>query len=229
MSDSKKSGKIRIVMADDHRLFREGLRRLLELESDIEIVGEAVDGEEAVSLVLATDPDIVLLDINMPKMDGGQVINHLKSSGKPIHSRFIAITAYDDEEHLAVFSSIGINGYILKSSSMSDLLSALRAVYHGESYVDPKVAGKLLSSFQKRKEEQNVMLLLTQREKEVLFWLSQGFSNAEISHKIVLSEKTVKNHVSHLLKKLGLNDRTQAAVLAWRMGLAQNSSIVPSN
>ncbi len=101
--------------------------------------------------------------------------------------------------------------------------------YHGESYVDPKVAGKLLSSFQKRKEEQNVMLLLTQREKEVLFWLSQGFSNAEISHKIVLSEKTVKNHVSHLLKKLGLNDRTQAAVLAWRMGLAQNASTGSSN
>ena len=223
MNDSK---KIRIVLADDHRLFREGLRRLLELESDIEIVGEAKDGEEAVDLVLATDPDIVLLDINMPKMDGGQVIKQLK--GSPIHSRFVAITAYDDEEHLATLSAIGINGYILKSSSMPDLLAALRAVFNGESYVDPKVAGKLLSSFQKRKEEQDVMLLLTQREKEVLFWLSQGFNNAEISSKMVLSEKTVKNHVSHLLKKLGLNDRTQAAVLAWRMGLVQNSSTAPS-
>ena len=218
--------KIRIVLADDHRLFREGLRRLLELESDIEIVGEAKDGEEAVDLVLATDPDIVLLDINMPKMDGGQVIKQLK--GSPVHSRFVAITAYDDEEHLATLSAIGINGYILKSSSMPDLLSALRAVYNGESYVDPKVAGKLLSSFQKRKEEHDVMLLLTQREKEVLFWLSQGFNNAEISNKMVLSEKTVKNHVSHLLKKLGLNDRTQAAVLAWRMGLVQSSSTAPT-
>jgi len=215
-------GKIRIVLADDHRLFREGLRRLLELESDIEIVGEAKDGEEAVDLVLATDPDIVLLDINMPKMDGGQVIKRLK--GSPIHSKFVAITAYDDEEHLATLSAIGISGYILKSSSMPDLLAALRAVHSGESYVDPKVAGKLLSSFQKRKEEQDVMLLLTQREKEVLFWLSQGFNNAEISSKMVLSEKTVKNHVSHLLKKLGLSDRTQAAVLAWRMGLVQSSS-----
>ncbi len=220
MNDSGKA-KIRIVMADDHRLFREGLRRLLELESDLEIVGEAKDGQETVDLVLATDPDIVLLDINMPKMDGGQVIDHLKDS--PIHSRFIAITAYDNEEHLAKLSALGINGYILKTSSMPDLLSALRAVYNGESYVDPKVAGKLLSSFQRRREEQDVMHLLTQREKEVLFWLSQGFSNAEISRKIVLSEKTVKNHVSHLLKKLGLNDRTQAAVLAWRMGFAQKT------
>ncbi len=211
--------KIRIALADDHRLFREGLRRLLELEDDIEIVGEAKDGAEAVDLVKMTDPDIVLLDINMPKLDGGQVVKQLK--GSAIHSKFVAITAYDDEEHLATLSAIGINGYILKSSSMPDLLAALRSVHSGESYVDPKVAGKLLSSFQKRKEEQDVMLLLTQREKEVLFWLSQGFSNAEISNKMVLSEKTVKNHVSHLLKKLGLNDRTQAAVLAWRMGMVQ--------
>jgi DNA-binding NarL/FixJ family response regulator len=214
--------KIRVAMADDHRLFREGLRRLLELESDIEVVGEAKDGAEAVDMILSTEPDIVLLDINMPKMDGGQVVKKLKNSG--LRTKFVAITAYDDEEHLAALSAIGINGYILKSSSMPDLLSALRSVHNGESYVDPKVAGKLLSSFQKRKEEQDVMLLLTQREKEVLFWLSQGFNNAEISAKMVLSEKTVKNHVSHLLKKLGLNDRTQAAVLAWRMGLVQTSS-----
>jgi DNA-binding NarL/FixJ family response regulator len=219
--------RIRIVLADDHRLFREGLRRLLELESDMEIVGEAKDGAEAVELIMATDPDIVLLDINMPILDGGQVIKQLKTNGCRIHSRFVAITAYDDEEHMASLSSMGINGYVLKSSSTPDLLAALRSVYKGESYVDPKVAGKLLSSFQKRKAEQDVMVLLTQREKEVLFWLSQGFNNAEISNKMVLSEKTVKNHVSHLLKKLELNDRTQAAVLAWRMGLVQTSTTSP--
>jgi DNA-binding NarL/FixJ family response regulator len=216
-----KMKKIRIVIADDHRLFREGLRRLLELESDIEIVGEAKDGAEAVDLILITDPDVVLLDINMPKMDGGEVIKHLRGSN--IHSKFMAITAYDDEEHLANLSAQGINGYILKSSSMPDLLAALRSVSDGESYVDPKVVGKLLSSF-KRKEENDVMQLLTQREKEVLFWLSQGFNNLEISAKMVLSEKTVKNHISHLLRKLNLNDRTQAAVLAWRMGLIQNDT-----
>jgi DNA-binding NarL/FixJ family response regulator len=222
-----KMKKIRIVIADDHRLFREGLRRLLELEDDLEIVGEAKDGAEAVDLILITDPDVVLLDINMPKMDGGEVIKRLRGSN--IHSKFMAITAYDDEEHLANLSAQGINGYILKSSSMPDLLAALRSVSGGESYVDPKVAGKLLSSF-KRKEENDVMRLLTQREKEVLFWLSQGFNNLEISAKMVLSEKTVKNHVSHLLRKLNLNDRTQAAVLAWRMGLIQNNPPnTPSN
>jgi DNA-binding NarL/FixJ family response regulator len=220
-----KMKKIRIVIADDHRLFREGLRRLLELEGDLEIVGEAKDGAEAVDLILTTDPDVVLLDINMPKMDGGQVIKRLRGSN--IHSKFMAITAYDDEEHLADLSAQGINGYILKSSSMPDLLVALRSVSGGESYVDPKVAGKLLSSF-KRKEENDVMQLLTQREKEVLYWLSQGFNNLEISAKMVLSEKTVKNHVSHLLRKLNLNDRTQAAVLAWRMGLIQNDTPNPN-
>ena len=218
--------KIRIVVADDHRLFREGLRRLLELESDLEIVGEAKDGAEAVELILATNPDVVLLDINMPMMDGGQVIKRLR--GRNVPTKFMAITAYDDEEHLANLSALGINGYVLKSSSTPDLVAALRAVNSGESYVDPKVAGKLLSSFQKQKEESDVMQLLTQREKEVLFWLSQGFSNLEISAKMVLSEKTVKNHVSHLLKKLNLNDRTQAAVLAWRMGLVQSMSVPPS-
>jgi len=219
--------KIRIVVADDHRLFREGLRRLLELESDLEIAGEAKDGAEAVEIILATNPDVVLLDINMPVMDGGQVMKRLR--GANIQSKFMAITAYDDEEHLANLSALGINGYILKSSSMPDLLAALRSVSNGESYVDPKVAGKLLSSFQKQKKESDVMQLLTQREKEVLFWLSQGFNNLEISAKMVLSEKTVKNHVSHLLKKLNLNDRTQAAVLAWRMGLVQSMTPPPSN
>ena len=219
--------KIRIVVADDHRLFREGLRRLLELESDLEIVGEAKDGAEAVEIILATNPDVVLLDINMPVMDGGQVMKRLR--GANIQSQFMAITAYDDEEHLANLSALGVNGYILKSSSMPDLLSALRSVSSGESYVDPKVAGKLLSSFQKQKKENDVMLLLTQREKEVLFWLSQGFNNLEIAAKMVLSEKTVKNHVSHLLKKLNLNDRTQAAVLAWRMGLVQSTTPPPGN
>ena len=216
--------KIRIVVADDHRLFREGLRRLLELESDLDVVGEAKDGAEAVDMILAPDPDVVLLDINMPKLDGGQVIKRLR--GTNLRAKFMAITAYDDEEHLANLSALGINGYILKSSSMPDLLSALRSVYDGESYVDPRVAGKLLSSFHKHKEESDVMRHLTQREREVLFWLSQGFSNIEISAKMVLSEKTVKNHVSHLLKKLNLNDRTQAAVLAWRMGLVQSVSSV---
>lgn len=215
--------RIRIVIADDHRLFRDGLRRLLELETDVSIVGEATNGEEAVSVVLETDPDIVLLDINMPKLNGAEVIKRIRSfPDNPVSSKFVAITAYDDDEHVASLSGIGISGYILKSSSMSDVMIALRSIHGGETYVDPKVAGKMLASFQRHKEEQDIESLLTTRERDVLYWLSQGFNNIEIAEKMVLSEKTVKNHVSHLLKKLNLNDRTKAAVLAWRLGLVKN-------
>ena len=123
--------KIRVLLADDHRLFREGLRRLLEIEGDIEVVGEAKDGQETVELALDTAPDIILLDVNMPKMNGGQVIRALRN-GKT-SARFVVITAYDDEEYLTTLSASGISGYILKSSGLSELLFALRTVYNGES------------------------------------------------------------------------------------------------
>lgn len=211
---------IRIVLADDHKLFRDGLRRLLELEPDVIIAGESVNGEETVQMVLDLNPDIVLLDLNMPKMSGSEVIKHVMSiKDRPIRTKFIAITAYDDDAHVASMASLGLSGYILKSSGISDLMHAIRAVMEGESYVDPKVAGKLLSTVQRQRSDGDLVYMLTGREKEVLYWLSQGFNNAEISSKMMLSEKTVKNHVSHMLKKLGLNDRTKAAVLAWRIGI----------
>ena len=213
--------KIRVVLADDHRLFRDGLRRLLELEADIEVIGEARDGVEAIEITRKLLPDLLLLDVNMPHKDGGAVVREL--SPELTRVKFVVITAYDDEEHLADLSSAGVDGYVLKSSGLSEFLSAVRSVARGDPYVDPKVAGKLLSSFHKHKEERDQLTDLTQREKEVLFWLSQGYSNAEIAAKMVLSEKTVKNHVSHLLRKLDLTDRTQAAVLAWKMGLAQRA------
>lgn len=218
---------MRVVLADDHRLFRDGLRRLLELEQDIKIVGEAKNGEETVQIILATDPDIVLLDINMPRMDGGEVVRRLV--GSPIHSKFVAITAYDDEEHLSALSSMGVSGYILKSSSMPDLMEALRSVYSGETYIDPKVAGKLFSSMKRHREEDELLQTLTRREREVLYWISQGLNNSEISDKMILSEKTVKNHVSHLLRKLNLNDRTKAAVMAWKIGIVDPSTPPPES
>ena len=212
--------KIKILLADDHRLFREGLRRLLEFEDDMEVVGEAKDGLEAVNLAVETSPDIILLDINMPVLNGGQVVKKLRDEN--CNPKYLVITAYDDEENVLTLSSSGISGYILKSSGMNDLLSAVRLVCNGGSYIDPKVAGKFFSSFQKHRDKENILLQLTQRERDVFSLLSQGYSNQEISDRLILSEKTVKNHVSHLLKKLGLNDRTQAAVLAWKMGLVKS-------
>jgi DNA-binding NarL/FixJ family response regulator len=213
--------RIRVVLADDHRLFREGLKRLLDLESDIEVIGEARDGVEALQVVRGTNPDVLLFDVNMPVMDGVQLVKELSGSAKGL--KFVAITAFDDEDHLAALSSIGVHGYVLKASGLLELLSAVRSVARGEAYVDPKVAGKLLTSFHRRREERDLLVDLTPREMEVLYWLSQGFNNLEIAGKMVLSEKTVKNHVSHVLRKLELSDRTQAAVLAWKLGLAQRS------
>lgn len=210
--------RIRVVLADDHRLFRDGLKRLLELESDIAVVGEAGDGLDALRVVREKNPDILLMDVNMPKLDGIQLVHEL-SGTRGLH--FVAITAHDDEEHLSALSAAGVHGYVLKASGMIELLSAVRSVARGEPYVDPKVAGKLLSTFHQRKEERDLIDELTPKEREVLYWIAQGMNNADIAGQMVLSEKTVKNHVSHVLRKLDLKDRTQAAVLAWRLGVAQ--------
>lgn len=211
---------IKVVLVDDHRLFLDGLKKLLELEQDIEIIGEARDGEEAVRVITDKKPDVVLLDISMPKGDGVQVIRQLKSRAVP--SRFLVITAYDDEESLWALSSAGVHGYLLKESGYLELISAVRSVARGEPYIDPKVAGRLLTSFHEDDEDEP-LCNLTPREKETFYWLSQGLKNEEIASKMVVSEKTVKGHVSHILKKLGLRDRTQVAIMAWRLGLAQRS------
>ena len=212
---------IQIVLADDHKLFRDGLRKILELEPEVKVVGEASNGEEALQLLREHNPDIVLFDINMPKMDGVQLareINSLKLKVVPI-----AVSAYDDEDCLATLSAEGVMGFVLKSSGRVELIAAIRAAHRREPYVDPRVAGKLMTSFAKRKSESDLLAELSPREKVVLYWLAQGYSNLEVAEKTVLSEKTVKNHVSHMLKKLELRDRTQAAVMAWKVGFAQMS------
>ncbi len=211
----------RVLIADDHKLFRDGVKKLLELETDILVVGEAGDGEEALSLMEERVPDILLFDINMPKMDGIQLVRELNNL--PYKMRYVAISAYDDEDCLSALSAAGVLGFVLKASGKVELLSAIRSAARGQPYVDPRVAGKLLTSFSRRKEENDQLYELTPREKEILYWLSQGLSNIEVAEQMVLSEKTVKNHVSHVLKKLDLRDRTQAAILAWRIGFAQLS------
>ena len=212
---------IKIVVADDHKLFRDGLRKILELEPDIKVVGEGADGEEALELLRQHHPDVILFDINMPQMDGVQLAREIKARG--IKSASVAVSAYDDEDCLATLSAEGVKGFVLKSSGRSELIAAIRAACRGEPYVDPKVAGKLMTSFSRRKNENSLLDDLSPREKVVLYWLSQGMSNQEVAQKTVLSEKTVKNHVSHMLKKLELRDRTQAAILAWKLGFAQMS------
>lgn len=212
--------KIRLVLVDDHKLFRDGIRKLLEMESDITVEGEASDGIEGADLVKRVVPDIVLFDVGMPGMDGIQLVQELNRTITGV--KYIAITAYQDEGRLSELSSLGVDGFVIKSSGRLELLSAVRSVFRGQCYVDPKVAGLLLGALHRKKDDDIMLSDLTDREREVLFWLAQGLSNLEISEKMILSEKTVKNHVSHILKKLDLRDRTQAAILAWRMGIARD-------
>ena len=212
---------LKVVLTDDHKLFRDGLRKILELEPDIKVVGEAGDGEEALAVIREHLPDIVLFDINMPRVDGVQLVRELNNL--KIRSALIAVSAYDDEDALATLSAEGVLGFVLKSSGRSELIAAIRSVIRGQSYVDPRVAGKLMTSFARRKNENDLLGELTLREKEILYWLAQGLSNSEVATRMVLSEKTVKNHVSHMLKKLDIRDRTQAAIMAWKVGFAQLS------
>jgi DNA-binding NarL/FixJ family response regulator len=212
---------LKIILAEDHKLFRDGLRRILELEPDLKIVAEAEDGAEALEIIREILPDIVLFDINMPRMNGIDLVRELNNL--KIRTSMIAVSAYDDEDCLSTLSAEGVLGFVLKSSGKAELIAAIHAVSRGQSYVDPRVAGKLMTSFAKRKSDSSLLGELTPREKEILYWLSQGLSNVEISVRMVLSEKTVKNHVSHMLKKLDIRDRTQAAIMAWKVGFAQLS------
>jgi len=212
---------LRIIVVDDHKLFRDGLREVLGLEPDLKVVAEAGDGEEALVLIREHLPDLVLFDINMPKVGGIQLVRELNNL--KIRTAMIAVSAYDDEDCLATLSAEGVLGFVLKSSGRTELIAAIRSASRGQSYVDPRVAGKLMTSFSRRKNENDLLGELTPREKEILYWLAQGLSNSEVAVRMVLSEKTVKNHVSHMLKKLDIRDRTQAAIMAWKVGFAQIS------
>ena len=212
---------LRIVIIDDHKLFRDGLREVLGLEADFKVVAEAGDGEEALTIIREHLPDVVLFDINMPKADGIQFARELNKL--KIKTALVAVSAYDDEDCLAALSAEGVLGFVLKSSGKAELIAAIRSASRGQSYVDPRVAGKLMTSFSRRKNENDLLGELTPREKEILYWLAQGLSNSEVAARMVLSEKTVKNHVSHMLKKLDIRDRTQAAIMAWKVGFAQLS------
>jgi len=212
---------LRIIIVDDHKLFRDGLREVLGLEPDFKIVAEASDGEEAMAVIREHLPDILLFDINMPKVDGIQLVRELNNL--KIRVAKIAVSAHADEGSLATLSAEGVLGFVLKSSGRTELVTAVRSASRGQSYIDPRVAGKLMTSFSKRKNENDLLGELTPREKEILYWLAQGLSNSEVAAQMVLSEKTVKNHVSHMLKKLDIRDRTQAAIMAWKVGFAQLS------
>ena len=208
---------IRLFLCDDHKLFRQGIRKLLELEHNIQIVGEANNGQEMLDMLKKTGPDVILMDIGMPQMDG--VTATYKSKKILPHANIIILTVYEDEPHIFAAIKAGAIGYLLKDISIDELIEAIRKVNKGEALIQPIIATKVLKEFamldkRKIKEGDKFYSDLTEREKEILRLIALGGTNKEIAQKLGISEKTVKNHISNIFQTLHVNNRTQAAIFA---------------
>ncbi|OHA14531.1 MAG: hypothetical protein A3G49_06735 [Candidatus Sungbacteria bacterium RIFCSPLOWO2_12_FULL_41_11] len=211
------SYKIRVFLCDDHTLFRQGIRKLLELERDIEVVGEESNGHAMLENLKKTGPDVILMDIAMPGMNGVTATSKVKKILP--QTRIIILTVYEDETHVFNAIKAGAMGYLLKDVSIDELVEAIHSVYKGEALIQPKIAAKVLKEFtmlDKRamKEGDKFYNDLTEREKEVLRLIALGGSNKEIAQKLGITEKTVKNHIGHIFQTLHVNNRTQAAIYA---------------
>jgi len=210
---------IRIVIADDHSMIREGLKQLLELDGDICVVGEAGNGEICLEVIEEKKPDVVLLDINMPVMDGLEMLEVLRKSDNR-NQKVLILTIHDEIEYLLRAIKIGVEGYVLKDADSSVLKKAINAVVAGETYIDYTMVPLLNES-----KAKNILVqetdAMTRREIEVLKLLAEGLFNKEIAYKLSISEKTVKNHVSSIFKKIGVSDRTQAAVYAIKNNIVE--------
>ena len=210
---------IRVLVVDDHAVVREGLRTFLELQEGIEVAGEAADGEEAIEAAERLRPDVVLMDLVMPALDGLAAMRVLRE--RVPGARVIVLTSFADDDKLLPALRAGAAGYLLKNAEPQELARAVRAANAGEALLDPHVAARLVDALAGEKEPLD---RLTPREREVLQLIGRGFSNKRIAQGLRLSEKTVKTHVGHVLAKLGVDDRTQAAVFAVRAGLIDQRS-----
>jgi NarL family two-component system response regulator LiaR len=208
---------IRVLIADDQPVVRQGLRTFLELHDDIEVVGEAEDGERALEAVAALAPDVVLMDLVMPRLDGIAAIERLRDRGSA--ARVIVLTSFLDEDKVLPAVRAGAAGYLLKDAEPAELVRAIRTVDGGEALLHPAVAARVLRELAGDDERARRHELLTPREREVLALLARGRANKAIAFELGVAEKTVKTHVGNILGKLGLSDRTQAALYAVREGI----------
>lgn len=209
---------IRLLIADDHAIVRRGLRSLIASEPGMELIAEAENGEEAVQKALSLQPDVILLDMVMPKMDGLQAIQAIKQ--KMTEARILVLTSFAEDDKVFPAIKAGALGYLLKDSSPDDLVEAIRDVYQGESSLHPIIARKLIRELNEPSDLPPTPEPLTNREVDILKLVAQGMSNQEIANQLVLSEWTVRTHVRNILAKLHLANRTQAALYALREGLA---------
>jgi DNA-binding NarL/FixJ family response regulator len=214
---------VRVVIADDQGMVRSGFTTLLNSEPDIEVIGEAVNGQEAITRAIQLRPDVILMDVRMPVMDGLQATRQITAmDGAP---RVLVLTTFDLDDYVYQALRWGASGFLLKDASARELAEAVRVVAAGDALLSPSVTRRLIAEFARmgapRGPSRKKLQDLTERETEVLALVARGLSNAEIAGRLVLAEQTVKTHVSRILMKLGLRDRTQAVVLAYETGLVQ--------
>ena len=205
---------IKVMIADDHELIREGLKQLLELEGDIEIVSEAANGVECLEKLKKVNPDVLLLDINMPKQNGIEVLQKIRD--RNIKVKVLILTVHNEVEYLVKAVDIGVNGYLMKDSTSEELRKAIYSVMNNENYIQTSLIPLLNSRLVARDIDKEKIEELTKREMEVLIKIANGMSNKEIASTLSISERTVKNHISNIFKKIDVSDRTQAAVFAIR-------------
>lgn len=210
---------IKVMIADDHVLIREGIKQILEFDGKVEVVAEASDGVRCLEMLKLITPDLLLLDINMPNKDGLQVLEEIKKNRLDI--RVLILTIHNEVEYLLKAVDIGVDGYILKDAESAELKKAIDSVMAGENYIQPSLIPSLNSRLINRDTDKEKLESLTKREIEVLIEVASGRFNKEIAMVLNISERTVKNHMSNIMKKIDVNDRTQAAVFAIKNNLVQ--------
>jgi DNA-binding NarL/FixJ family response regulator len=208
---------IRIVIADDHPVVREGIISMIEREPDFKVIGEAKDGREAVRLALELKPDIVLIDLRMPELDGVEAISEISAIDPDI--KFIILTTYSDDEYIFRGIEVGARAYLLKDAPREDLFKAIRAVYQGESLIQPVVASKILDRFAELSRQAQAPGTLSEREIEVLTLVAKGAANKEIATQLNITNSTVKTHITSIFQKLNASDRTEAVTQAIKKGI----------
>lgn len=214
---------INVVLVDDHSIVRQGIRTFLETQPDLVVIGEAASGEEAIQLAAELAPDVVLMDLSMPGLGGIEAIRQIKKMSP--HSQIVVLTSFQDDEYIFPTLRAGALSYVMKDIEARDLTDTIRQAHRGEARLHPRVAARVVQELRgARKDTPNVFTELSDREMDVLRLVALGNSNATIAQKLSISEQTVKGHVSNILGKLHMADRTQAAAFAWQQGVVHRDS-----
>ena len=210
---------VKVMISDDHVLIREGIKQLLEFDGDIEIIAEANDGLECLSVLRRVLPDVLFLDINMPHKNGIEVLQEIRNENIPV--KVLILTVHNEIDYLVRAVEIGVDGYLLKNPGSAELKKAIHSVINGESYIQPDLIPELNARLVTRNDNREKIDALTRRELEVLILVASGMFNKEIAEEMKISERTVKNHISSIFKKIDVADRTQAAVFAIKNNLVE--------